>query len=117
MDKGRTFINVGLEKREADLILAEARSLGLTRSRWVAALVRRHVLRRPQFSRDGELAIQELHSELRRVRTELNALMREGGVDDALGQRVNQVGDAIARAMHSLRAAFHGNLDYWDVSS
>jgi hypothetical protein len=108
--------SLNLETPERNYVKAEAEKLDLSATRWIAALVRRHAHGRPQFSRAGELAFQEVHSELRRIRTEINMLRRELPPDSAIAERIDRVAARIGDHMDTLRKAFRRNLRYWETN-
>ncbi len=115
-------IMVRLDWADAARVDAEAAAMELTRAGWVAALVRRRVRGRPQFSRADELALFSIRADLRRIGVNLNQIARglNGGAFDgqpvgAALQRVGAFQDDLRRHADGLRAALAGNLAYWEA--
>ncbi len=101
---------------------AEARKAGLTRSAWVAALVRRWRVGKPTFSRSDELALLAIQAEFRRIGVNINQIARalntaviEGKVVELEVAYLDDLRTEIVGHMTVLREAFEGNLAYWDV--
>ena len=55
---------------------AEAAAVGLSRTQWSVALIRRRLRDRPQFSRPEALALIEVRRELRRIGVNINQIAR-----------------------------------------
>ena len=109
---------------EADLRLleAEAAAVGLSRTQWSVALIRRRLHDRPQFSRPDVLALIEGRRELRRIGVNVNQIARalntavmEGQVLDLELAQLGAFQAEIAAWVEALGEAFDGNLSYWAV--
>lgn len=104
---------------QAALLEEAAAALSLSRSRWISALVASRLAGVPQFSREGELSLIQVHAELRRIRTELAMLRhRQGAAGGPIGSA--DLAAAIERYRHDLqsaiaeiRKAFARNRAYW----
>ena len=110
----------------ADLALleAEAGSVGLSRTQWSVALIRRRLHGRPQFTRPEVLALIETRRELRRIGVNINQIARalntavmEGQVLDLELAQIGAFQAEIGAWIESLGEAFEGNLAYWSVGS
>jgi hypothetical protein len=111
---------------EADLRLleVEAAAMGLSRTQWSAALIRRRLHDRPQFSRPEALALIEVRRELRRIGVNVNQIARAlntAVLDSAvLDLELGQLGAfqaEISAWVDALGEAFEGNLAYWAPAS
>lgn len=107
---------------EADLRLleAEAVAMGLSRTQWSVALIRRRLHDRPQFSRPETLALIEVRRELRRIGVNVNQIARalntavlDGAVLDLEVAQLSAFQVEIAAWVDALGEAFEGNLAYW----
>lgn len=115
-------LTVRLTRADGRGLDAEARKLGLTRSAWVAALVRRRLAAKPTFSRSDELALLAIQAELRRIGVNVNQIARalntavmEGKVLDLEIAYLDDLRAEIVGHIAMLREAFEGNLAYWDT--
>lgn len=115
-----------LRLNEPDLVLleAEAARLGLSRTQWSVALIRRRLHDRPQFTRPEALAFIEVQRDLRRIGVNVNQIARalntavmEGTVLDLETAQLAAFADEIRAHIAGLREAFDGNLAYWEVAS
>ncbi len=105
---------IRLTEQAAVWVEAEAEAMGMRRSYWIAAFVDRQAAGRPRFSREGELVLFQIHSELRKVRAELGIALSaaaDGSPLDVTG--VSALSAKLAEQMKCLRAALEGNLSYW----
>ncbi len=118
---GRTG-KLTLRLAEADLALleAEAAVLGLSRTQWSVALIRRRLHRRPQLTPPEAFAFIAVQRELRRIGVNINQIARamntavlEGTVLDLEMAQLAAFGTEIRAHLTGLRAAFEGNLAYW----
>lgn len=109
---------------EADLarLEAEAAAVGLSRTQWSVALIRRRLHGRPQFSRVEAVALIECRRELRRIGVNINQIARalntavmEGAVLDLERAQLAAFQAEIGGWVAALGEAFDGNLDYWSV--
>jgi hypothetical protein len=114
---------VRLGALEAAYVEAEAAAMGLRRASWVAALVRRHAVGRPTLARRGEVAVLAIQAEVHRIGVNVNQIARalntavlEGRVLDLELSEVQALQRELRSHLLALRAAFEGNLAYWDVS-
>jgi uncharacterized protein (DUF1778 family) len=103
-------------------LAAEADALGLSRTQWVVALIRRRLHGRPQLSRPEAIAFIGVQRELRRIGVNLNQIARalntavlEGSVLDLEMAQLEAFQAEIAAHLHGLHDAFTGNLTYWAV--
>lgn len=110
----------------ADLaaVEAEAARIGLSRTQWVAALVRRRLHARPQLSPPEAVALIEIQRDLRRIGVNLNQIARTvnatvpgGRAPDPDLVRVLAFAEGVRGGLAGLRRAFEGNLDYWSTGS
>lgn len=98
---------------------AHARAMEMAPSKWIEALIRRRLLQVPRLARPDELAFIAIQVELRRIGVHihhvLNQLEAAAGRDDPehLRQLVAYAAEVRVH-LARLRAAFQGNLDYWD---
>lgn len=108
----------------ADLAAVEAAAAaaGLSRTQWVAALVRRRLFARPQFSPPEAVAFIEVQRDLRRIGVNVNQVARamntavlEGRVLDLELAQVGAFAQEVRDHLSGLRRAFEGNLDYWST--
>ena len=113
---------VRLSPADAAGVEAEARVMGLRRSAWVAALVRRRVHGRPTFSRPDELSLIGMQAELRRIGVNVNQIARamntavmEGRVLATELTYIDDLRRELRAHIMGLREAFAGNLAYWEV--
>lgn len=103
---------------------AEAARSGLSRTRWVVALVRRRLHGSPQLSPPEAAAFIEVQRELRRIGVNLNQIARTlhsaGGDARSSDRELARVVAFAAETRESLlglRQALKGNLDYWSAGS
>lgn len=113
----RVSVRIGDEL--AGPLEAEAAALGLPPSKWIEALVRGRLQRRPTISRPDELAFIAVQLELRRIGVHIHHLLDQIAPDAAPDPEVVRQLSAHADDMRGhlarLRAAFRGNLAYWDA--
>jgi len=111
---------------EADLRLleVEAAAMGLSRTQWSVALIRRRLHDQPQFSRAETLALIEVRRELRRIGVNVNQIARalntavmDGVVLDLEVAQLGAFQAEIAAWVEALGEAFEGNLAYWEPAS
>jgi len=107
-----------------DLAAVEAAAafLGLSRTQWIASLIRRRLHDRPQLSPPEALAFIEIQRELRRIGVNVNQIARamntavlKGAVLDLELAQINAFSAEIRAHLVGLRQAFEGNLDYWSA--
>lgn len=110
----------------ADLAAVEAFAVevGLSRTQWVVALVRRRLHARPQLSPPEAAAFIEVQRDLRRIGVNLNQIARTvnatvpgGRAPDLDLTRVIAFAAEVRGGLSGLRRAFEGNLDYWSTGS
>jgi hypothetical protein len=111
---------VRLAPAEAAHVAAEAATMAMPRAAWVAALVRRHTIGAPRFSRLGELALIATHGEVRRIGINVNQIARalntavlEGRVLDTELSSLDDLRRELRDHMEGLGEALRGNLAYW----
>jgi hypothetical protein len=111
---------VRLAPVEAAYVTAEARRMGLPRSTWVAALVRRRSRGQPTFSKADDLAVDGMRRELRRIGVNVNQIARalntavlEGRVLEAELASLEDFRRELRAHIRALGEAFEGNLAYW----
>lgn len=99
---------------------AEAGGVGLSRTQWSVALIRRRLHGRPQFTRPEALALIDCRRELRRIGVNVNQIARalntavmEGVVLDLETAQLAAFQAEIGGWIGVLGEAFEGNLDYW----
>lgn len=116
-------LTVRLTRSDGRGLDAEAQKAGLTRSAWVAALVRRRLAGKPTFSRPDELALLAIQAEFRRIGVNVNQIARalntavvEGKVVELEVAYLDDLRAEIVGHMTILREAFEGNLAYWDAA-
>lgn len=111
---------------EADLHLleVEATAMGLSRTQWSVALIRRRLHDRPQFSRPEALDLMEVRRELRRIGVNINQIARalntavmDGAVLDLELAQLGAFQAEISAWVEALGEAFKGNLAYWAPAS
>ena len=113
---------VRLAAEDAAGAAREADAMGLRRSAWVAALVRRWVRSRPTFARSDELALLAIQGEVRRIGVNVNQVARAvntavlaGHVLDLELAYLGDLSRELRAHMVALREAFEGNLAYWQA--
>jgi hypothetical protein len=116
-------LTVRLTRSDGRGLDAEAYKAGLTRSAWVASLVRRRLVGKPTFSRPDELALLAIQAEFRRIGVNVNQIARalntavvEGKVVELEIAYLDDLRAEIVSHMTVLREAFEGNLAYWDAT-
>jgi hypothetical protein len=100
----------------------EAASMGMSRSTWIVALIRRRLAGHPRFSRDAEVAVLEIQAEVYRIGVNVNQIARslneargrEGSVELVLDE-LNGLRRELRAQLEGLRKAFEGNLAYWQA--
>ena len=115
-------LTVRLSATDARGLNAAAAEMGLTRSAWAAALLRRRLTGRPTFGQAESLALATIQAELRRIGVNANQIARalntavlEGKVLDLELAYLDELRAEIRAHMLALREAFEGNLAYWDA--
>lgn len=120
---GRTG-KLTLRLGEGDLtaLEAEADAMGLSRTQWAVALIRRRLHGRPQLARPEAFAFIDVQRELRRIGVNINQIARalntavmEGQVLDLEVAQLGGFQAEIRAHLFGLGKAFEGNLDYWAV--
>lgn len=115
-------LTVRLSATDARGLHAAAADMGLTRSAWAAALIRRRLTTRPTFGQSDALALAAIQGDLRRIGVNANQIARalntavlEGKVLELELAYLDDLRAEIRGHMLALREAFEGNLDYWDA--
>ena len=113
----RVSIKIGQELAEP--LETEAAAFGLPPSKWIEALVRGRLRQRPTISRPDELAFIAVQLELRRIGVHIHHLLDQIAPDAApdpeVLRQLSSHADDMRRHLARLRAAFRGNLAYWDA--
>lgn len=119
---GKLTLRLGGEDLAA--VEAEAARVGLSRTQWVVALVRRRLYAQPQLSPSEAAAFIEVQRDLRRIGVNLNQIARTVNATVPGGRAPNlELVQVLAFAgevrdgLSGLRRAFEGNLDYWSAGS
>lgn len=119
---GKLTLRLGADDLAA--LEAEAARVGLTRTRWLVALVRRKLHGGPQLSPPEAAAFLEVQRDLRRIGVNLNQVartlhMREARADASGGEaeRVLAFATEVRGGLADLRRALEGNRDYWSTGS
>jgi hypothetical protein len=114
-----TFYLSPAELARVDL---EAAAMGLRRSAWTVALIRRRLAGHPRFSRDAEVAVLAIQAEVYRIGVNVNQIARslnDANHEERSAELVLDQLDALRRELRAqlggLRKAFEGNLAYWHV--
>lgn len=117
-------LTLRLSELDVALLETEAASVGLSRTQWSVALIRRRLHNRPQFTRPEALAFIEVQRELRRIGVNVNQIARalntavmEGTVLDLETAQLAAFADEIRAHIAGLRDAFDGNLAYWSAKA
>lgn len=115
-------LTLRLSEPDLALVEVEAANVGLSRTRWSVALIRRRLHGRPQFTRPEALAFIDVQRELRRIGVNVNQIARalntavmEGTVLDLETAQLAAFADEIRAHIRGLREAFDGNLAYWSA--
>lgn len=119
-DACRLMVRLALP--EAGHVTREALAFGIGRATWVAALVRRHAIGRPRFSRSDEVALLAIQGELRRIGVNVNQIARalntavmEGRMLDLELAYLDDLRREMRESLTAVAEAFAGNLAYWDT--
>lgn len=117
---GTGKLTLRLGSNDLALVETEAGFLGLSRTQWCVALIRRRLHGTPQFTRPEALAFIEVQRELRRIGVNINQIARalntavmEGKVLDLETAQLAAFADEIRGHVLGLRGAVEGNLAYW----
>jgi hypothetical protein len=115
-------VYVRLTAAESARLDLEAGALGLRRSAWIAAMVRRQLLSQPTFGPADEQLLIGMRAELRRIGVNVNQIARamntavmEGRVLDAELTAIDDFRRELRGHIAALGDAFEGNLAYWQV--
>lgn len=113
-------VSVQIGEALAPALEAEAQAMEMRPSRWIESLLRRRVLGRPVLRRRDELAFIQVQVELRAIGVQVSQVLSD--LEQAPGpssqRQLEQLGDLraeIRRHLARLRAAFEGNLAYWET--
>ena len=117
-------LTLRLGETDLRLLEVEAAAMGLSRTQWSVALIRRRLHDRPQFSRPEALALIEVRRELRRIGVNINQIARalntavmDGVVLDLELAQLGAFQAEISAWVDALGEAFEGNLAYWAPAS
>ena len=115
---GKLTLRLGAD--DLALVEAVAAGVGLSRTQWCVALIRRRLYGSPQFSPPDAIVLIEVQRELRRIGVNVNQIARalntavmEGQVLDLETAQLAAFTEEIRRHLLGLRDAFEGNLAYW----
>lgn len=93
--------------------------MGLSPPKWIEALVRGRLRRRPTIRRPDELAFIAVQLELRRIGVHIHHVLDQidpvAAPDPEVLRQLSAHADDMRRHLARLRAAFRGNLAYWDA--
>ena len=113
----RVWVRIGQELAEP--LETEAAAVGLSPPKWIEALVRGRLQRRPTISRPDELAFIDVQLELRRIGVHIHHLLDQiaphAAPDPEVVSQLSAHADDMRGHLARLRAAFRGNLAYWDA--
>lgn len=111
-----------LTEKELAALDQESASMGLSRSGWVSALIRRRISRKPTLDRTDQFCLVAMQSDLRRTAANVNQIARSldaaasNGAEVSLDvQYFHALRAEIRTYITALRDAIDGNLAYWDV--
>ncbi|KWO47957.1 hypothetical protein WT97_07805 [Burkholderia sp. MSMB1459WGS] len=107
-------IGVGLTRAEMECVKAQAYLNGFTPNRWIAALVRAHLTKQPQFGNRELMLFAESNRQLAAIRTRLNALERRADANERMeGLDWQQLRGEIDAHLRSVVRHLQSNLDRW----
>lgn len=114
----RVSVQIGDELAPA--LEAEAKAMDMKPSRWIEALLRRRVLGRPVLRRQDELAFIEVQVELRAIGVRVSQVLWDlertpGPSAERQLEQLSELRAEIRRHLARLRAAFEGDLAYWET--
>lgn len=115
----QVIVGVGLKPAVIARLDADAASRGLSRARWIAALVSWRLLRRARFRRPDELAILAAQADLRRLVVRVDTVLRAWppppDEDAAARQALATWREEVRASLVALQAAVLGDLSYWSA--
>jgi hypothetical protein len=113
-------LTLRLTLEEMALLEAEAASVGLSRTQWSVALIRRRLSGRAQFTPPEAMALIGCRRELRRIGVNVNQIARalntavmEGTVLELETAQLEAHQSELRAWIEALGEAFEGNLAYW----
>jgi hypothetical protein len=121
------MVSVRLTPDEVGSIDVAAAAMGLTRTAWVQALLRRWISGKPTFSHEDGVNLISIHADMRRIAVNMNHIARILEAEARADRPANPAGGDVGAAafdalraqirahMAALRAALKGNLAYWEV--
>jgi len=102
----------------------ESATMGLSRSGWVSALIRRRISRKPTLDRSDQYCLVAMQADLRRTANNVNQIARRldeaaasGAVLNPDARYFHDLRTEIRAHMTALRSAIEGNLAYWRVEA
>ncbi|MFN3669576.1 MAG: plasmid mobilization relaxosome protein MobC [Brevundimonas sp.] len=117
-------LTVRLSRDDLDTLEREAARVGLSRTQWTVALIRRRLHERPQFGPADAVTLIAIRRELRRIGVNVNQIARalntavlEGSVLDLETAQLAAFAEEIRAHVQALGEAFEGNLAYWSSGS
>ncbi|WP_295216129.1 plasmid mobilization relaxosome protein MobC [uncultured Brevundimonas sp.] len=119
---GRAKLTIRLSLEDMALLEAEATRIGLLRTQWVVALIRRRLCGGLQLTPPETMALIGMRRELNRIGVNINQIARalntavmEGQVLDAEVFQLAAFASEIRAHVSGLDEAFSGNLAYWSA--
>ncbi|MFN3353815.1 MAG: MobC family plasmid mobilization relaxosome protein [Brevundimonas sp.] len=113
-------LTVRLAGEDLTLLEASAAAVGLSRTQWTVALIRRRLHGRPQLTPPDSVAFIGVQRELRRIGVNVNQIARalntavlEGQVLDLEILQLEAFSGEIRGHLSGLQAAFRGNFNHW----
>jgi len=113
-----------LTKPELLALDRESATMGLSRSGWVSALIRRRISRKPTLDRSDQYCLVAMQADLRRTANNVNQIARRldeaaanGAVLNPDARYFHDLRTEIRAHMTALRSAIEGNLAYWRVEA
>ena len=120
VDRLDAKLSLRLTSDDIALLELEAARMGLSRTQWTVALIRRRLHERPQLSPSEAIAFIGIQRELRRIGVNVNQIARalntavlEGKVLDLEVAQLADFAVEIRAHLGGVHDAFKGNLDYW----
>ena len=116
IDEPRTRIQIVLTHTESALVEQRAAASGLTRNRWIVALIRAHLIRKPQLGVQEMQLLADSNQQLAAISRWLGQLARERRVLPTEPNESDQFGvirDQIDVHLRAVAAVIRANLDRW----
>lgn len=117
-------VTLRLKAEELAAVETASRERGVRRTVWLTALIRARLLRRPTLNGEEMDAYWRAQRELNRIGVNLNQVARavnvavlDGSVLKAEQHTINAAVSEIREIAKDIRAAFKGNVAYWDAGA